>query len=278
MRHLFIMDKVEDESVDTSSLLISEARRRGHEVEVCGFLDVELTFVDGKCESLIDGFDVVWLRKDPPVDDQFIQHLQMMILGRGQVFFVNDPLSVLRFNEKLAIFNFEEYMPETLVSAKFEEVRAFVEKRGDAVVKPLNGFSGIGVRHVKSVDEIGEIEGFVMVQEFLPEVLEGDIRVHIVGGEILAAMRRVPANGDFRVNIHAGGSGQKIVLSDEIRGMANEIGKFLVMNGIFFAGIDIIGGKLNEINVTSPGILVETNEVDGANYEVEFFDRLERYV
>jgi glutathione synthase len=206
----------------------------------------------------------------------YMQHLQLLAYERDYVKFVNDPLVTLRFLDKASIFNFPHLIPETIVTKSSDLVEQFLIGRGKIVVKPLNGFSGNDVR----IYEGGgiEIDEFVMVQEYLENVKDGDTRVHICDGDIIGAIKRVPSNNDFRGNLHAGGTGVVAHLSESEIALSKEVGEWLSSEGVFLAGIDLIDGKLTEINITSPGIIIETNELMNTKLEAEIFDRLERNV
>lgn len=277
--HLFIIDAPETfvEHNDTSTLLIEEARSRGQEVVVVNINEVGVKNSRVVVrEQFVRDFDVVWVRKDPPIDMNYVQHLQLLNYERDNCFFVNDPMATLQFLDKASIFNFPTLIPETIVAKDASEVDKFLQGREKVVVKPLNGFSGNDVR-IYSGGGI-EIDEFVMVQEFLEKVSEGDTRVHICDGEVIGAIKRVPSNDDFRGNLHAGGTGVATELNDQELSVVETVGAWLKEQGVFFAGIDLIDGRLNEINITSPGIIIETNEVMNAQLEKEIFDRLERYV
>lgn len=284
-KHLFIVDDYSigyDLSRDSSYLFIKELNEQKCIVDVAHpfqlNVDLEGEVLAGNFK--IADYDVVWVRKDPPVDRGFFEHLQLLSLVERKypnIKFVNSPTSVLEINEKLAIFNFKHLIPSTLLltasSADMTPVYEMMQETGFAVLKPLNSFAGGGVRKV-SIEEFGSIrqiiaevaesdEGFCMVQEFIPEVSKGDTRIHIVNGKPVGTLLRVPPSDGFKGNIHAGGTATRGVITKELESIALEVGKWLVERGIFFAGIDTINGKLTEINVTSPGVIVETNETSG---------------
>lgn len=278
-RHLFILDAPEtfNPNNDTSTLLIEEAQARGHEVFVGNINELGVTNSRVVVrDQFVRDYDVVWVRKDPPIDMNYIQHLQLLAYERNNCFFVNDPLATLKYLDKASIFNFPNLIPETIVTKDPAKVDEFLEGRGRVVVKPLNGFSGNDVRLYEGGGI--DIDEFVMVQEFIEEVSEGDTRVHICDGEVIGAIKRVPQGDDFRGNLHAGGKGVKADLTEDEIALSNDVAAWLKKEGIFFAGIDLIGGKLSEINITSPGIIIETNEVMNTRLEKEILDRLENHV
>lgn len=291
LKHLFIVDDFSvgyDITRDTSHLLINEVRKRGHTAAITyphqlGLENGEVV-ADGK---KVADYDVVWLRKDPPVDRNYFEHLQLLTLVKGP-FFVNDPRAVLELNEKLSIFNFRELIPKTLVltanTSDLSELYELFSPTGFVVLKPLNSFAGGGVKKV-SIDEFGRIreviagvaesdENYCIAQEFLPNVSQGDTRIHIVDGEPIGALLRVPPADGFKGNIHAGGAAHIAELTPKHFAIAKEVGAWLKSKGIFFAGIDTIDGYLTEINVTSPGVIIETNEVSGVALEQIIIDML----
>jgi glutathione synthase len=281
MNHLFITDPIQslDPKSDTTLLLISEAKRRGHTVTVAEIKDI--CVINGKVlikETPIENFDVVWLRKDPPVDRAYFEHLQILALASDKTFFVNDPVSILKFGDKIGPVLLAHLMPETIIAKDPSILNRFISSQSKSVTKPLNAFSGRGVDVNGSSDIIQEQDFFLMAQPYLPAIEQGDVRIHIAGGEILGAISRVPKQGSHLSNLHAGGTAQRIELSPALINLATEVGEFLLENRIFFAGIDIIDGKLNEINITSPGILIETNLLANENLEIKLFDILEEHV
>jgi glutathione synthase len=296
VKHLFIVDDYSvgyDLSRDSSYLFIKELKEQKCIVDVAHpfQLNVDLEGEVLAGSFTISDYDVVWVRKDPPIDRTYFEHLQLLSLVERKypkIKFVNSPTSVLEINEKLAIFNFKHLIPSTLLltasSADMTPIYEMMQKTGFAVLKPLNSFAGGGVRKV-GMDEFGSIrqiiaevadgdESYCMVQEFIPEVSLGDTRIHIVNGKPIGALLRVPPSDGFKGNIHAGGTAARGVLSPELEKLALEIGEWLVKKGIFFAGIDTINGKLTEINVTSPGVIVETNETSGIQLEKVIIEEL----
>ncbi len=267
MKHLFLTDRLDEMDIesDTTHLLMAEAGRRGHEViREDYFSDVD-----------VSGFDVVWVRKDPPVDEAYISRMKELAEVEGP-FFVNDPAAILKYGDKMMIFDYPAIIADTAVTSDSDTVNAFIREHGKAVVKPLNSFSGIGVELYKKPNYEGTEE--VMVQEYLPNVTAGDTRVHVAGGEVIGALLRVPQAGDFRGNIHAGGTAVKADLDDDLLEKVEAVAGTLMGKGIFFAGLDFIDGRLNEVNTTSPGVIRETNAVSGDLLEVKLFDILEKHV
>ena len=267
---------------DTSFAFMRAALARGHEVLHCrpeqlfcegggvGTVACPLqvsdraphvTAGDAQLEQLAQ-LDAVFIRKDPPFDAAYLYMTQLLDLVKAQTLVINDPGAVRDANEKLYALGFTEHMPPTLVSANEQQLIAFVSRVGGrAVIKPLDGAGGSGVAVLGSSDVnlrplIGLLtaEGrrLAMVQEFQPAVVEGDKRVLLLDGEVLGTIRRVPQPGDIRANIHVGGRVEATTLSVAEKSMVDAVGKRLKAVGLWFVGLDVIDGKLIEINVTSP--------------------------
>jgi glutathione synthase len=198
---------------------------------------------------------------------------------------VNDPASVRNAPEKLLVTHFPDLMPPTLVTASPREIAAFRDEHRDIIVKPLFGNGGAGVFHLGPDDEnLGSLlEMFakmigrepLMVQRYLPEVRAGDKRIILVEGEAVGAVLRVPATGEARANMHAGGAPTKTTLSPRERDICAAIGPTLRDRGLLFVGIDVIGDYLTEINVTSPTGIQEIDALDGVSIEALVWDAIE---
>jgi len=199
---------------------------------------------------------------------------------------LNRPESILFANEKLYALHFRDLMPETLVTRRIDELREFLEKLGgEMIVKPLDGKGGEGIFHARSDDrnllsileQSTQFETRVtMAQRYLPEVRNGDKRILLVDGEPIGAVLRVPSEGETRANLHVGGRAARAVLDDEDRKIVERIAPALRRDGLFFVGIDVIGGYLTEINVTSPTGIQEANALDGVRLEARVLDGVER--
>jgi glutathione synthase len=206
--------------------------------------------------------DAVFVRKDPPFDSHYLYLTQQLDLVKDRVFVLNDPAGIRDANEKMFTFQFLEFMPRSLVSAEPAQIIAFVSAvGGTAVLKPLDGAGGSGVvvltagdRNVRSLVDIITMEGkrLAMVQEYQPAVRQGDKRILLLDGEPLGAILRVPREDDVRANIHAGGQVQACELTAREREMVKAVAPKLRQHGLWFVGLDVIGEKLIEVNVTSP--------------------------
>lgn len=308
-RAVFVMDELAEikPAKDTSFALMLEAQRRGMQVWYANESDLALEGADcvarlrrveltDRAEEFfrvverdrraLGAGDIVFMRSDPPVDDSYIYTtllLDRVVAAGGRV--VNRPEALRGFNEKLAIARFPELIPDTFVSADMAHLRDFVEQRGRAVVKPLDGMGGRGVFVAEASDpNLGVIletltdqgRKLAMAQQYLPGISDGDKRVLMVGGEPVPYMlARIPGQRDFRGNLARGGRGEGRPLTDAELRIARVVGPVLVEHGILFAGLDVIDGRLTEINVTSPTCVRELDAEFGLNIAGQLFDCLE---
>jgi glutathione synthase len=307
----FVMDPIRSIDIhgDTTFALMLEAQRRGHEI-VCvdpGDLGVEAGRVLAKVfpvtlrrevghhadvgeprrADLDAEFDVVFQRKDPPVDEAYVTATQILaLLGRALVW--NRPAGILAANEKLYALHFADLMPETLVARETRQFLDFLEQMdGEMIVKPLGGRGGEGIFHVRRDDRnlfsiLEQTTRFgtrlAMAQRYLPAVRRGDKRVLLLEGEPLGALLRVPAEGETRANLHVGGRPEKAALDADDRRILERLRPWLARDGLHFVGIDVIGGRLTEVNVTSPTGIQEMNALDGARYEERVIERVEQRI
>jgi glutathione synthase len=229
-------------------------------------------------------FDVVWLRQDPPFDMHYITTTHLLDLIHPDTLVVNDPFWVRNYPEKLLVLRFPDLTPPTTIARDLETIKAFKEKHGDVILKPLYGNGGAGVfrldqndRNLASLHEV--FTGFsrepLIVQKFLPDVSNGDKRVILVDGEPIGAINRVPAKGETRSNMHVGGRPEKVGLTERDREICAAIGPLLREKGQIFVGIDVIGDYLTEINVTSPTGIQELERFDGINAAEKIWEAIE---
>jgi len=213
--------------------------------------------------KLLKDFNYIFMRKDPPVDEDFMNALH--ILSQAELEganILNRPSALMRFNEKIFALQFSDLMPDTSVICKEDDFKIFKEKYSNVILKPLNGMGGDSIYkfdktsedHLKIFKELtNNYKTMVMVQNFLPEIYDGDYRILIINGEPFPiALARIPQKGSFKGNLAAGGRGEARELSSYQIQASKEIGKLLIQEGILFAGIDMIGRSLTEINITSP--------------------------
>ncbi|MBW2240412.1 MAG: glutathione synthase [Deltaproteobacteria bacterium] len=304
----FVMDPLEaiDIEGDTTFVLMLAAQERGHGLwyvdpadlgvdargAVATARPVTLRREQGNHASvgepshvaLDEAFDVVWQRKDPPVDGEFIVATQILGLC-SKALVLNRPAGILAANEKLYALNFPDLMPETLVAHEIPRLLEFLDSLGgEMIVKPLDGRGGEGIFHVtrddRNLNSILEQstrfgERRVMAQRYLPDIRIGDKRILLLEGEPLGALLRVPAESEVRANLHVGGKAAPGILDDTDRMIIERVAPWIRRDGLFFVGIDVIGGKLTEINVTSPTGIQEMNAFDGARYEVAVIEAVE---
>jgi glutathione synthase len=310
MKFLFIMDPAESmlPDKDTTFAFMRAAGARGHLCLHAAPGDVSVTgkqvFVTARPISVSDQpphvylgeselFDIaeleaVLVRKDPPFDTEYLHLTQQLDLVKHETLVVNDPAALRDANEKLYALRFAEWMPRTLVTRDREAILQFVENVGGrAVLKPLDGAGGSGVvslttgdKNARALVDILTREGKTqaMVQEFQPGIAEGDKRVLLLGGKLLGAILRVPRPDDIRANIHVGGSVRATHLTDEEKQLVDAIGPELHRVGLDFVGLDLIGGKLIEVNVTSPTGIQELGRLTQTSPEVTVIEWLEEQV
>ncbi len=310
MKIAFQMDPIGavDINADSSFRLAEEAQKRGHSLFFYG--PDQLAYQEGRItarghdmtvqriagnpaelgpEREVDlaEFDVVWLRQDPPFDMHYITSTHLLDRLKGQTLVVNDPFWVRNYPEKLLVLDFPDLTPPTTIARDLQTIKAFKEKHGDIILKPLYGNGGAGVfrldandRNLTSLHEL--FTGFsrepLIVQKFLPDVSNGDKRVILVDGEPVGAINRVPAAGETRSNMHVGGRPEKIGLSERDLEICAAIGPLLKEKGQIFVGIDVIGDYLTEINVTSPTGIQELERFDCVNIAEKIWQAIEAKV
>lgn len=230
-------------------------------------------------------FDTVLLRQDPPFDMSYITTTHMLERIHPKTLVVNHPREVRNAPEKILVTEFPDLMPETLITRDRTEIRAFREEFGDIIVKPLFGNGGAGVFRIQPGDEnlASLLELFetnfrepFMIQRYLPEVRQGDKRIILVDGEPVAGLNRVPAQGEARSNMHVGGRPELSELTEREREICAAIGPELKKRDLIFVGIDVIGGYLTEINVTSPTGIREVKRFGGPDIAVLVWDAIEK--
>ncbi len=225
--------------------------------------DHEWFAVADKIQTALKDFDAVIMRTDPPFDMQYLYATQLLTLAAEQDAKVFNSGQAMRdFNEKLAILNFSRFTAPTLVTTRSADVRAFLAEHGDIIIKPLDGMGGMGIFRLTEKDpNIGSIletlmqldSRTIMAQRYIPEIIHGDKRILIIGGEVVPyALARIPQNGETRGNLAAGGRGVAQELSEHDREIAETLAPELKRRGILLAGLDVIGSNLTEVNVTSP--------------------------
>jgi glutathione synthase len=302
------MDPVESINIETDSTFVLglEAERRGH--ALFHYLTRDLIFHHGRVlararrmalrrekgrhftlgePATLDlaTMDIVLMRQDPPFDMAYITATHLLEHIHPKTLVVNDPREVRNAPEKLFVTRFPELMPPTLITSNREAIDSFRAQHGDIVIKPLFGNGGAGVFHIGPKDENlnALLEMFttfyrepIVVQRYLPAIREGDKRIILIDGEPAGALNRVPPEGDARANLHIGARAEKAAISREEREICRAIGPILRERGLVFVGIDVIGGKVTEINVTSPTGIQEIDRFDGTCLEAQIWDAIER--
>ena len=310
MKLAFVLDPLDQLKAykDSSIAMMREAARRGHEIHA---LEARSMFLldssvrasvrklavseddhawyraDEARDARLADFDIVLMRKDPPFDLEYYN--ATLLLDRveaegGRV--VNRPRSLRDWNEKLAILAYPQLSPPTLVASDMGRIHAFIDAHRDVVVKKLDGMGGTMIFRVKS-DDVNRnviVEAItdmgartVMAQRFIPEIAKGDKRVLVIDGKPFShCLARIPKAGETRGNLAAGGRGVAQPISARDREIGETVGRDLVKAGIVFAGLDVIGDSLTEVNVTSPTCIVEIAGQTGRNAATDLLDTLER--
>ena len=302
----FVMDPLERVTVaaDTSFAFMLEAQKRGHRIVHVNPSDVHMrgdrVYIGGRDVEVFDRetnffrvrehlhldanyFDAVFIRTDPPFDQAYVTLTWLLSFAEKQgVRVINSPRGLRSANEKLYALEFLELCPRTLVSNSHAEINEFIDEvGGEAIAKPLDGHGGFGVMRLRRGDsnihvivDTLTLEGRqpVMVQEYLPGGAAGDKRLFLLDGELRAAVLRVPPADDHRSNVHVGGVVRAAELTDRDHGIAAAMRDRLRADGLFFVGIDVIDGKLIEVNVTSPTLVRELARLEGPNLAAEVIE------
>jgi glutathione synthase len=286
---------------DTTILLAAEAQKRGYKIYY--FEPENLSFLNGKVVALckhikihdnkkkfystiktislnLEKSGVILIRNDPPFDNQYLYTTFLLNHISKKVKIVNHPSAVRNVSEKLFSINFMRYMPPTLISENLNEISSFFKRHKAVVAKPINGFSGNDVFLFKSfkakkIRKLLKIHKHLFFQKFLPGVSKGDKRVFIIKGKIVGAISRVPKKGSILSNMSKGAKAKLTKLTiNEIKA-SKAIGKLLVKNKIYFAGIDFVQEKLiGDINVTSPTGLAAYKDLAGINLAKVFWNNI----
>jgi glutathione synthase len=291
---------------DSTFALMLKAQERGH--RLFHYLAEDLGYEDGRVRAIarevtvqnhkgdhyragerltIDlsgDVDVVLMRQDPPFDIGYITATYLLERVARDTLVVNDPRSVRDAPEKLFVLDFAQFMPPTLITRSLVELRTFHAKHGEIVLKPLHGNAGAAVFRIghegQNLAALAELFGEVwrepyIAQAFLPAVAEGDKRIVLVDGEVAGAINRKPGAGEIRSNLAAGGTAYATELTEREREICAALGPELKARGLLFVGIDVIGGLLTEINVTSPTGIVAIDAFNGSDTPGLIWDAIE---
>lgn len=303
----FQMDPFEklDPSKDSSLVLAYEARMRGY--EVFHYLPETLSLREGKvtaygCRFTVDekglniqkestqkldlgDFDAVMIRQDPPFDMAYITSTYLLEHLKGKTLVLNNPQAIRKNPEKILMTYFKDLIPPTIITRNEQDIKDFANDVGDVVLKPLYGYGGMGVVRLQKQDPnlgsllelFAEIDNLPLIaQQYLPDVEKGDKRIFLMNGEFVAAMNRVPQVGNFRSNMRVGGAAEVYTMTKRDHEICEAIGPILKEEGLFFAGIDVIGSYLTEINVTSPTGIKAINKLNNIQAEKIYWDMLEK--
>jgi glutathione synthase len=303
------MDPIETVIVnhDTSLMLMVEAQARGHEIWWFSPNDlfyetgtvkaqarrVSVSFTEGahyktleEAARAVDDFDVVLVRQDPPFDMAYVTNTYLLELTKALV--INPPRGIRNISEKMSILHFPELTPKTWVGRDLHALEAFARRFDQVVLKILFMMGGEGVIKLAASDPEFQKKARaflsaagrepILAQEFLPAVSGGDKRVFVLNGEPFAALKRLPKAGDFRANLAVGGQAAAGELDDIDREITAAVAPLLAREGIVFAGLDVIAGKLIEINVTSPTLAQELKRLSGVDLPKAFWERVEAMI
>ncbi len=286
---------------DTTILLASEAQKRGYKIYY--FEPENLSFLNGKvlasCKYIkinenkkkfysllrtvnfnLERSKVILIRNDPPFDNRYLYTTFLLSHISKKVRIINHPFAVRNISEKLFSINFMRYMPPTLISENLSEIRSFFKRHKSIVAKPVNGFSGNNVILFKAFNanklkRLLKTNNHLFFQKFLPGVSRGDKRVFIIKGKVVGAISRIPKKGSILSNMSKGAKAKLTKLTRKEVSASNAIGKLLVKNNIYFAGIDFVQEKLiGDINVTSPTGLAAYKDLSGINLAKLFWNNI----
>ncbi len=290
--------------------MMSEAQTRGHEIWVClqsdlfwdqGKISIDATHIEILGEQAQwyqeitsetktpSDFDSAIMRKDPPFDMEYIYSTYLLELAEAEGLKVfNKPAAIRDHNEKFSIARYPEFIAPTIVTRNLSAIKSFIKAHDQVILKPLDGMGGSSIFRTSENDpNLGVIletlsgvsRESIMAQRFIPEISEGDKRVLLIDGKPAEyALARIPQGQDHRGNLAAGGKGKAMPLTDREREIANTIGPGLASRGLLLVGLDVIGGFLTEVNVTSPTCMREIHEQTGFNVAGMFIDALEQKI
>ena len=224
-----------------------------------------------KIKNKIQYFKKVFIRKDPPFDNDYLNLTFILEHAKNfNVEVINNPISIRNQNEKLSILNFKHLIPSTIVSSRAEDIVNFIKKEKKVIIKPLDGMAGNGIfmvtpkdQNINVILETATNNGTksIMAQKYLPEIEKGDKRIIVIKGEAIPfALARIPSKGEIRANLAKGGEGKAQKLTAGDKKIVTGVKDFLIKNKLGFVGLDIIGNYLTEINITSPTGIVEIED------------------
>ncbi len=311
MKFAFLIDPLKTLNIakDTSLLLMSEAFKRKHRTFIFTQDDItlqgdvvtialqrilrrdgvnSLSFnVDSITKMKAEELDAIFIRKDPPFDQNYLSNTWILEFVSKKVLILNDPRGIRNTNEKICAHHFKKFIPETLITKNIADYKYFLKQHKNVILKPIDGFSGKNIFLVRQNDLNANAifenitkdkKDYIIVQKYIRSATLGDKRILLLNGEPLGAILRLHSKGDHRNNFAAGGSAQKIKINKKDMEIVNALKPYLQKNGLYFVGIDIIGTFLTEINVTSPTCLQEMNKIYNKNLEKNVIDFVEESV
>ncbi len=312
MRLGIVMDPIQDihPHKDSSLAMLLEAEKRGWDLYYMEMSDLFLSqgvvqgrthrlqvmddlhqwYILGREQTLpLAELDVILMRKDPPFDREYLYATHLLELAeKGGALIVNRPQALRDYNEKLSTAWFPQLVPPSLVTSNGSRIRQFLEDQADIILKPMDAMGGASIFRLRKGDPntgvvIEALTGhgmhYTMVQRFIPEISAGDKRILMVDGEpVPYALARIPAEGENRGNLAAGGRGVGVALSERDREIAEQVAPLLREKGLLFVGLDVIGDWLTEINITSPTCIRELDRQYGLNIAGDLMDAIERRV
>lgn len=307
-----VMDPIESINIkkDTTFAMMLEAQKRGYDIYYMQIGDLYIDSGEPRAavtkisvkedtndfyrvieseDICLADLNVLLMRKDPPVDAQFIYATHMFSLAQDMgTLVVNNPQALRDFNEKLFTSWYSDYIPATMVTSKKAQIKAFHNKHKDIIVKPLDGMGGTSIFRVKEdANNLGVISEIItanesvhaMVQAYMPEIKLGDKRILLVDGEVIPyCLARLPSGTETRGNLAAGGKGEPQEVSSQDMTVARAIAKDMPARGILFVGLDMIGNKVTEINITSPTCVREIEGAYSINICAKLFDAIEKRI
>lgn len=298
-----------DIEADTTFALALEAFKRGHELFY--YNPLNLSFHNGKITTKgqkiinlqkvknrhvsldkqitidLSLQDIILLRQDPPFDMSYITNTHILENLHPNTFVVNNPTEVRNAPEKILVNKYKKFIPETLITRNIDEIIKFKNNFKEIIIKPLYGNGGKQIFHITENDPnlFSHLEMFfelskepIIIQQYLPEVRQGDTRIVLINGEIVGAINRIPPKGQARSNLHVGGKAEKKTLTKKELEICEELKPELIKKELILVGLDIIGNYLTEINVTSPTGIQEISKFNNINVSGLFWDKLEKII
>ena len=276
---------------DSTFVIAKEAQDRGYKIFHYLAKDISLKNKkkifkkEKKVTKNLEDFDCILVRQDPPFNLDYITSTYFLDLLDKKVLVLNNPTEIRNNPEKLSIFNFKNLMTKTLVSENLNEIIQFIKSNQFTILKPLYGNGGEGIEKVSKnsinnkkliLKMLKKYKSPIVAQKFIKEIQFGDRRIILFDGEYMGSVARIPKQGSIKANFHSGGIAKKTGYMFRDKAICLRLKSFLKKNDLFFAGIDVIGNYLTEINITSPTGIQEINRLNNVRLEKVFWDKLEK--